>query len=385
MAQDDARDEAGGLFHHLTQIGREVPQVDVFAVATFAPVPLLLLGAGFGGWWPWLALIWITVVIYTLDRIIARAAPDAPEDVEFPAADRLSVALAVAHFWLMLVAVAAVSGATGVSWPARIALFFGFGLFFGQVSNSNAHELIHRGDKFLFLLGKWVYISMLFGHHTSSHRLIHHRFVGTPEDPNTAVLGEDFYSFFRRAWIGSFQAGWQAEAIRSKARKARRTGQTDLKTRIATLNPYFSYVAGGLGCIALIAVLFGWKGIIAYLLLCLYAQMQILLADYVQHYGLTRRATGPMSYEPVTSRHSWDAREPVSSLWMLNAPRHSDHHAHPGRPYPALRLTDETVPRDDRPMLPRSLPAMATLALFPTFWHRVMDRRVKRLRRDSAA
>jgi len=69
-------------------------------------------------------------------------------------------------------------------------------------------------------------------------------------------------------------------------------------------------------------------------------------------------------------RHSWNAPHWFSSALMLNAPRHSDHHTHPARVYPALRLTE------DMPVLPRSLPAMATLALFPRLWRRVMDPRV---------
>jgi alkane 1-monooxygenase len=51
---------------------------------------------------------------------------------------------------------------------------------------------------------------------------------------------------------------------------------------------------------------------------------------------------------------------------MLNAPRHSDHHAHPSRPYAVLRLSDG-------PLLPRSLPVMAGVALFPRRWRRMMD------------
>lgn len=360
-----------GLWHQIRQIGKEPPQVDLFTVATFAPVPLLVLGVMFGGIWPWLALGWVTVVIFTLDRIIAHAAPDAPEGTEFPAADVLSVSLAVTHFALMLLAVAAVSGATGDGWPARIALFIAFSLFFGQVSNSNAHELIHRTDKRLFMLGKWTYISLLYGHHTSAHRLVHHRFVATPADPNTAVLGESFYAFARQAWVEEFKAGWQAEEIRRKAARGIR------------INPYVSYILGGFGFIVVMGLLFGWAGVVAYLAICLYAHVQILLADYVQHYGLLRRAVGPDKYEPVTSRHSWDAREPVSSLWMLNAPRHADHHAHPSRPYPELRLTDARVPATERPILPRSLPAMATLALFPRYWHKMMDHRVMRLRKQQ--
>lgn len=386
-------------FAGLRRIGRDIPEVDSFALVAFSPVPLIVLGALAGGIFPWLALFWIAGAIFALDRLVARAAPDAPEGSEFPAADRLSIALAVTHFALLLLVVAALSGLTHIGPAARLALLLATGLYFGQVSNANAHELIHRADKRLFVLGKWVYVSLLYGHHTSAHRLVHHRFVATPDDPNTATLGEGFWSFAPRAWIGGFTAGWEMEQARLSARAEARAKPetpasepearpdlpdlpTRLRTRLSGINPYFSYVLGGLWFVALFAVLFGWAGVLGYLLLCAYAQMQILLADYVQHYGLMRKRLDEERYTPVTAAHSWDAPDPVSSLFMLNAPRHSDHHAHPARPYPALRLGDTEAP--GRPILPRSLPAMAALALFPPAWHRVMDHRVLALRKGTA-
>ena len=70
--------------------------------------------------------------------------------------------------------------------------------------------------------------------------------------------------------------------------------------------------------------------------------------------------------EPVTAAHSWNTPHWASSALMLNAPRHSDHHTHPQRPYPALRLPD------DAPQLPWPLPLACLIALFPPFWRRKM-------------
>ncbi len=82
-------------------------------------------------------------------------------------------------------------------------------------------------------------------------------------------------------------------------------------------------------------------------------------------------------HEPVGPRHSWDAPHFLSSLMMVNAPRHSDHHSHPSRAYPGLRLERAEAPR---PMLPYSLPVMASIAMAPRLWRRVMDKRVQRMR-----
>ncbi|MBC7476986.1 MAG: fatty acid desaturase, partial [Pseudorhodobacter sp.] len=87
---------------------------------------------------------------------------------------------------------------------------------------------------------------------------------------------------------------------------------------------------------------------------------------YVQHYGLTR-GTHDGKTAPVTAAHSWNAPQLFSSALMLNAPRHSDHHTHPARPYPGLRLPDNA------PMLPWPLPLACLVAMCPPLWRRRMD------------
>jgi alkane 1-monooxygenase len=65
---------------------------------------------------------------------------------------------------------------------------------------------------------------------------------------------------------------------------------------------------------------------------------------------------------------------------MLNAPRHSDHHINPARPFPVLTLIPGQMP-----MLPHSLPVMAVLALVPPLWRRLMDKRALRWRERGLA
>ena len=320
-------------------------------MATLAPVPLLVAGALAGGGWAVAALAYMTVFAFSLDQLVAVVL--GAEDIghEFPAANRLSVTLALVHFPLFFLAVMAVAGETGLTPGVRVAMFFAFGLFFGQVSNSNAHELIHRGSRALFELGKWVFISHLFGHHTSAHRLVHHVHVATPDDPNTARRGESFYRFAPRAWRGSFREGLRAETARGGA------------------TPYATYVIGALALLAVSAMLAGGAGVAAHLALAAYATMQLLLSDYVQHYGLMR-AMNDGKPEPVGIAHSWNTAQWFTSLLMLNAPRHSDHHVHPTRAFPALQLPE------DAPVLPYGLPFMAAIALWPRKWRRLMDRRL---------
>ncbi|MEJ8559982.1 alkane 1-monooxygenase [Yoonia sp. GPGPB17] len=334
------------------------PRLWHFAFATLTPAALLAAGAFWGGPWILATVIYLTAMTSALDRLIKPngTATDQQSDT------LLSVLIVMAHFALLPLVVGALAGSS-LQPIEKAGLFFAAGLWYGQVSNANAHELIHRQSRALHRLGMWSYITLLFGHHTSAHVLVHHQHVATYDDPNTSRKGESLYRYIIRAWIGSFQKGYIAERD-----KLTRVG------RPASRNPYVVYVGGAALCLSVTTWLGGWQALLAYVALCAYAQSQLLMSDYVQHYGLLRAKRPDGKPVPVAAKHSWNSPHWFSSALMLNATRHSDHHAHPGRHYPAL-----TLPKD-APMLPRPLPLMASIALIPPLWRRIMDPRVEKWR-----
>lgn len=341
-----------------------------FAIATLAPVGLLVLSAVLGGYWTVAALLYLTVFTFLLDHIQALAAPQAPEGAEFPAAPGLSFILALAHFVLLGLGIAALSGMGDLPLWARLCHFAALGLFLGQISNSNAHELIHHPTRWMSHLGTLVYVSVLFGHHTSANKRVHHVFVGSPKDPNTARPGEGFYIFALRAWREGFVAGWRAENM-LRARSSAARSRLD--------HPYVGYVLGAALTMGLALALAGPGGLLALLALAAFAQIQLLMSDYVQHYGLKRHRDGDGKLAPVGPEHSWNAPHWFSSATMLNAPRHSDHHLNPSRPFTELRLDKEQMP-----YLPFSLPVMALIALYPSAWRDLMDPILRSWRQKSA-
>ena len=330
----------------------------IFALATLTPALLITTGAFLGGLWLLAAVVYLTGMTSMLDRLIKHESAAGEAGLH----DGLSVVIALVHFALLALSVWALAG-VHLEPLEKLGLFYAAGLWLGQVSNANAHELIHRGSRFLHRLGMLAYTTMLFGHHTSAHVLVHHRHVGTRADPNTSRKGEGLYRYMLRAWAGSFRMGYRAERDRLA-----RIG------RPAWRNPYVIYVGGGAACSGLALALGGFGGLVAYVGLCAYAQSQLLMSDYVQHYGLLRKPDAQGKPEPVSARHSWNSPHWFSSALMLNATRHSDHHAHPARPYPELSIPENA------PMLPRPLPLMASIALVPPLWRRVMDPRVDRWR-----
>ncbi len=328
-----------------------------YAIASMTPAVLLALACLLGGLWPLAAVLSITGFVYLMDRL-PRSQPE--RDIS---GRGISLALAMLHFALLGLGVWTLGQADGLNWRDRLLIFVGLGMFIGQISNSNAHELIHAAGRWPRRIGTLIYISVLHGHHVSAHLKVHHIFAATDADPNSAAVGEGFWAYLLRALPGEFRAGWRADT----QQRARATPPPPRWT-----HPYIVYVLGGLACIATAYALAQWRGAAVYLGLALYAQVQLLLSDYVQHYGLRRSINASGRPEPIGPQHSWNAPQWYSSAMMLNAPRHSDHHMRPALAFPALVVTPDTMP-----ILPRSLPVMATIALVPPIWRRIMDGRVR--------
>ncbi|KIN64523.1 Fatty acid desaturase [Sulfitobacter noctilucicola] len=333
-----------------------------YAVASLTPAVLLGLAALTGGPFAVLALLSITVVVFLLDKL-SGSLPNTEESGR-----RLSLILAAVHFPLLGLGVWALGGMS-LNTLEKLLLFTGLGLYFGQVSNSNAHELIHATSRWPRRIGSAIYVSLLHGHHVSAHLRVHHVHAATDADPNSARTGEGFWAYVVRVFQGEFMQGLEAEnAHRVRAR-----------TKPAIWNhPYVGYVVGAAVMLLLAFMIAGGKGLIAYLAIALYAQLQLLLSDYVQHYGLRREVQPDGRTEPMGPHHSWNAPKWYSSAMMLNAPKHSDHHMRPSRAFPALEVTPDTMP-----VLPHSLPVMAVIALFPPLWRRLMDRRVAKWRKST--
>ncbi|MFL4471901.1 alkane 1-monooxygenase [Tateyamaria armeniaca] len=320
-----------------------------FAVATLTPAALLLVAFVHGGLWAGSAIAAITVLVFGLDKI-GRMAPTGEGD-----GHALSLLLGVVHFVLLGAAAWAMNGPLPLL--DKVLIVIGCGLYFGQISNSNAHELIHRPERWAFRLGAANYASLLFGHHTSAHRLVHHVHAATPKDPATARRGEGFWTYLPRTWAGSFRAGLRAERQRHGGRR--------------WPAPYLAYVTGAVLTLLAAYALGEMAGVIGLIAIAVYAQTQLMLSDYVQHYGLERAVRSDGRREPMGPQHSWNAPHWYSSAMMLNAPRHSAHHTQPAQAFPRLDLDAQTMP-----MLPQSLPVMAVIALVPPIWRRIMDKRV---------
>lgn len=346
-----------------------MPVIARYAVTTVPPMLLLILAATAWGGFAWIALLWLTLVAAVADRLLEPPAPPASDEPTAPWSNALSVALAVGHLLILLATTSAIAAGNLTFWQG-LALFLATASFMGQVSHPNAHELIHRRAIALRGLGAAVYTSVGFGHHVSAHRLVHHRHVGTSDDPNSPEPGESFYAYLPRAWRGSFEAGIVAEIDRMERRGH---GPNHIS------NPYWIWLGGAVATLIAVIAISGPFAAVVLIGLAALTGAQILMSDYIQHYGLQRLILPNGRVEPVAAHHSWNAPKGFSSYLMMNAPAHSEHHLHPDRPYERLDMAAAV------PTLPFSMPVMAMIALVPSLWHKMMDKRALKVMEAAEA
>lgn len=236
------------------------------------------------------------------------------------------------------------------------------GLINGIVGVVFAHELMHRPTRGERLLAELYLTLVSYPHFVIEHVHNHHRNVATPDDPATARLGESLYAFLPRLWWGELRGAWGYERGRL-ARRGRAVWSWRNRMLRYALQVALLYLGAGLWA--------GWPGLALLAGQSFVAILLLGIVNYIEHYGLRRRALAPGVYEPVGPQHSWDSSHLLSNLFLLNLGRHADHHLRPGRTYQHLRH------RPDAARLPFGYPAMLALALVPPLFFRVMNPRVE--------
>ncbi|GAA6188731.1 alkane 1-monooxygenase [Litorivita sp. NS0012-18] len=248
-------------------------------------------------------------------------------------------------------------------------LFFGVGVISGSIGIVYSHELLHQKNNLERWLGDLLLSMVLYSHFRSEHLLVHHLHVATPRDAVTARYNEGFHRFFFRVLRDCPRSAWEAETSMLARRGA---GVFSRK------NPFWRYALLQVLMLGLAVLLGGWLGLALFLWQALSAVWQLELTNYVEHYGLTRRYLGGGKFEHVKPHHSWNAAHRASNWLLINLQRHSDHHYKPDRRFPLL----QNYEADEAPQLPFGYPLMASVAMLPPLWRRVMNPRVRAWRKQ---
>ncbi len=334
-------------------------------------VPMVLIGATFGGFWVVLVPIYGWLGFTLLDAVLGKndtnADPQTKEDdliwyqlitlIWFP----LQILVLLLLLWY-------VPRAGHLGLGEKLGLFFGMGVISGTIGINYSHELMHQKSRLERWLGDLLLAGVLYSHFRSEHLRVHHLYVGTSRDPVTARYNEGFHRFFPRVLWQSLRSSWKAEA-QMLARGNRPIWHPT--------NPFWRYAVLQAAMLLCAFFLSGWEGVGLFTFQAFVAVWQLELVNYIEHYGLTRRHLGEGKYEHVRPRHSWNASLQASNWLLINLQRHSDHHYKPDRRFPLL----QTYSEEEAPQLPHGYPAMTALAMIPPLWRRVMNPRVRAWRR----
>ncbi|MEN9497478.1 MAG: hypothetical protein RL750_377 [Bacteroidota bacterium] len=333
---------------------------------------ILFLAAGYAfqvtGWQVWIPMLLVWVLIPSLELLVApRAENLSAAEEEMAKQDKiydyllyLSVPMQYFMLYQFLVSMQDVNLGT---WD-RVGRIGAMGILCGSFGINVAHELGHRVNRFEQTLAKSLLLTSLYMHFFTEHNKGHHKRVATPEDPSSARYGEMIYTFWFRTVIMSYVSAWHIAGEECSKKGRSKFGLQNEMVRFQLIQLAF---LGG------IYWLFGgW--ILLYFLAA--AGMGILLLEtvnYIEHYGLQRKATGDGKYERAMPEHSWNSDHMIGRLFLFELSRHSDHHYLASRKYQILRHHDEA------PQMPTGYPGMMLLSLLPPVWFSVMNPRIKKI------
>lgn len=235
-------------------------------------------------------------------------------------------------FQLGIVALLVRMVAAGGFWRAdTLVAYLLVGVNSGYSAIVVAHELIHRRERRFQWLGRLLLCTVLYEHFYTEHLRGHHVRVGTDDDPATARFGETFLGFLLRTVPGQLRSAWRLEAKRLRT------------THLPWWHPrlvFRSRVAHGLVVEWVVAVgILAVAGPGAFALYVLQAALAVELLEavnYMEHWGLVRDG------RRVATVDSWDTDSAFTLYTLVGLSRHADHHAHPTRPYQALRFFDDS-------------------------------------------
>jgi len=123
---------------------------------------------------------------------------------------------------------------------------------------------------------------------------------------------------------------------------------------------------------------FGWLTALLFLVAAGQGILLLETVNYIEHYGLQRKAIAEGKYERAMPAHSWNSNHIIGRVMLFELSRHSDHHYLASRKYQILRH------HENSPQMPTGYPGMMLLSTIPPLWFKVMNRRKKKLQHEAA-
>ncbi len=190
----------------------------------------------------------------------------------------------------------------------------------GTTSGSSAiivaHELIHRAQPHLRVLGRLLLYTVCYEHFAIAHLRGHHRSVATPEDIATARLGESFEAYWRRVYVDQFKYAWNSELQRLGL------AHTPVYSRQMLANKVLQGLIVEISLVLLFLVFFGWAAVIIFLYQALSGVRLLETINYYQHWGL--------EHGKAENILAWVNQSSFTDYALIGLANHIGHHQRAG-------------------------------------------------------
>jgi alkane 1-monooxygenase len=241
----------------------------------------------------------------------------------------------------------------------KISLVVQTSLLIGALGTVPGHELTHRvASKFDMFMGNWLLAFSCDCTFAIEHVYGHHKNACFPEDPASAAREEKIYPFISKAIFNEHMDGWRIEKNRLE------------KIGTKSLSAHNRMIIGYLRSLILAILVFvvsGWGGVLCFMICALGAKVFLEAINYIEHYGLVREKG-----KRIHMRHSWNSNHFLSSIYLCNVTRHSDHHR-----LARLKFWELHPCPENAPMTPYGYLSMLYLSLiFPYQYRKVMSKRL---------
>ena len=184
---------------------------------------------------------------------------------------------------------------------------------------------------------------MQFTIYPTEHVYLHHKKVGTPEDPITSPKNKTLYAFYFGALYSCYKFNYKYSK---------------------------KIFAGNVACTLLYNLLLvglalkegsGLSKAIFFSAISYFTLFIMESVEYIEHYGLVYRKDEKS--QPVTEISSWNTSENEMLNWLIfRFQRHSDHHMNAYKIYPTLDLTNKM------PQFPFDFVTGLVIATIPPLW-----------------
>jgi len=237
----------------------------------------------------------------------------------------------------------------------KISLVIQTSLSMGMLGVVAGHELTHRvKSNFDMFVGNWLLAFSWDCTFAIEHVHGHHKHACLPEDPASAKREENIYLFILKAIINEHIDGWKIELNRIK------------KLQLKPISIHNRMMIGYCRSIIITLITFaigGISGTLYFLLFAFVTKSFLEAINYIEHYGLVRKRSGR-----VEIRHSWNSNHFMSSVYLYNVTRHSDHHR-----LAKLKFWELNPCPENAPITPYGYLTMLYLVLiFPFIYKKIM-------------